>query len=121
MLLHLGLLDKCRINGNKWQDFICCQKTCPKNWTKLPLVLLSMDGFRADYLLRDKTSAIQSLINCGSHAPFMFPTFPSKTLPNHYSIVTVQSVHIQMVVHTNLKKQLKIFLGFVSGISWYYR
>lgn len=84
-----GPLERCSTNPLTWQNSICCQSTCPRNWAKLPLLLVSMDGFRADYLLRDKTPSLQSLIECGSHAPFMYPSYPSKTFPNHYTIVTV--------------------------------
>lgn len=53
-----------------------------------PLLLISLDGFRADFLQRNITPAIQRLMNCGTSAPYMFPSYPSKTFPNHYTIVT---------------------------------
>ncbi len=54
-----------------------------------PLLLISLDGFRADYLYRGHTPVIQKLSECGVHVPYMRPVFPSKTFPNHYAIATV--------------------------------
>lgn len=54
-----------------------------------PLVLISLDGFRADYLIRNFTPNIRRLSQCGVHAPYMRSVYPTKTFPNHYSIVTV--------------------------------
>uniref|UniRef100_A0AC34G8K5 Uncharacterized protein n=1 Tax=Panagrolaimus sp. ES5 TaxID=591445 RepID=A0AC34G8K5_9BILA len=53
-----------------------------------PLILISLDGFRADYLERNITPAIQRLINCGTSTPYMYPSFPASTFPNHYTIAT---------------------------------
>uniref|UniRef100_A0A0M3IUH6 NUC domain-containing protein n=2 Tax=Ascaris lumbricoides TaxID=6252 RepID=A0A0M3IUH6_ASCLU len=54
----------------------------------LPLIIISLDGFRADYLQRNTTPAIQRLFDCGTQSTFMMPVFPSKTFPNHYSMAT---------------------------------
>ncbi|MFA7439897.1 MAG: ectonucleotide pyrophosphatase/phosphodiesterase [Sphingomonadaceae bacterium] len=53
-----------------------------------PVILLSIDGFRADYLDRGLTPNLQQLAKTGAHAPYMRPGFPSVTFPNHYSVVT---------------------------------
>lgn len=54
-----------------------------------PIVLLvSIDGFRADYLDRGATPVLDSLAHAGVRARWMEPSFPSKTFPNHYTIVT---------------------------------
>ncbi|KAI3640537.1 hypothetical protein MIR68_001415 [Amoeboaphelidium protococcarum] len=53
-----------------------------------PVILISLDGFAARYLQRQLTPNLQRLIDNGVHAPFMQPEFPSKTFPNHWSIVT---------------------------------
>jgi len=57
--------------------------------TAPPLIVLSMDGFRADYLLRNLTPTLLHLSQCGSSAPYMRSTFPTVTFTNHYSLVTV--------------------------------
>lgn len=53
-----------------------------------PLLVISMDGFRADYLSRELTPAVSRILNCGSRADYMYPSYPSKTFPNHFTIVT---------------------------------
>ncbi|XP_006821657.1 ectonucleotide pyrophosphatase/phosphodiesterase family member 3-like [Saccoglossus kowalevskii] len=67
---------------------IYSEPLCPSTFTRRPLLLVSLDGFRAEYLLRNFTPNIKKLSECGVHAPYMFPVFPSYTFPNHYSIVT---------------------------------
>uniref|UniRef100_A0A1I8C045 NUC domain-containing protein n=1 Tax=Meloidogyne hapla TaxID=6305 RepID=A0A1I8C045_MELHA len=47
-----------------------------------------MDGFRADYLKRGITHSVSRILECGSSAKYMLPSFPSKTFPNHFTIVT---------------------------------
>jgi predicted AlkP superfamily pyrophosphatase or phosphodiesterase len=54
-----------------------------------PLILVSLDGFRPDYTARYGAPNLARLAEAGVHAPQgMIPVFPSKTFPNHYSIVT---------------------------------
>ncbi|MDB5394539.1 MAG: phosphodiesterase [Rhodospirillales bacterium] len=52
------------------------------------LILVSIDGFRADYLDRGLTPNIASLAANGVRAQAMRPAFPSITFPNHYTLVT---------------------------------
>ncbi|KAG7222733.1 hypothetical protein INR49_026342 [Caranx melampygus] len=63
---------------------------CPPGFSKPPLILVSLDGFRAAYL-KDHSSHIpyiNRLRNEGTTTPYMRPVYPTKTFPNHYSIVT---------------------------------
>lgn len=53
-----------------------------------PLVMISMDGFRADYLDRGITPTLSRLAAQGVRAKGMRPSFPSLTYPNHYTLVT---------------------------------
>lgn len=53
-----------------------------------PLILISIDGFRADYLDRGVTPNLKALADGGVHAVRMSPSFPSLTFPNHYTLVT---------------------------------
>lgn len=53
-----------------------------------PLILVSIDSFHPDYLDRGLTPTLQALADDGVRARWMTPSFPSKTFPNHYSIVT---------------------------------
>ena len=50
-------------------------------------ILISIDGFRADYLARGVTPNLSALAAGGAVAA-MRPSFPSKTFPNHYTLVT---------------------------------
>jgi len=52
------------------------------------VILVSIDGFRADYLERGITPNLLRLSREGVRATAMEPVFPSLTYPNHYSIVT---------------------------------
>lgn len=52
------------------------------------LILISIDGFRWDYLERHDAPTLRALAHDGVHARRMTPCFPSKTFPNHYSLVT---------------------------------
>ncbi|MCW3848929.1 ectonucleotide pyrophosphatase/phosphodiesterase [Sphingomonas sp. LB-2] len=50
-------------------------------------ILISIDGFRADYLNRGVTPVLSRLAAEGASGT-MRPSFPSKTFPNHWTIVT---------------------------------
>ena len=54
-----------------------------------PVILISLDGFHSSFMDRGFTSTIKSIAKCGTHAPYMFSVFPTKTFPNHLSQVTV--------------------------------
>jgi predicted AlkP superfamily pyrophosphatase or phosphodiesterase len=53
-----------------------------------PLILISIDGFRADYLRRGVSPNLAALAAQGVRAERMIPAFPSVTFPNHYTLVT---------------------------------
>ncbi|OXA96077.1 alkaline phosphatase family protein [Flavobacterium hercynium] len=52
------------------------------------VVLVSMDGFRWDYEKHFNLPNLKQIAKEGVHAKSMRPSYPSKTFPNHYSIVT---------------------------------
>jgi len=52
------------------------------------VLLVSMDGFRADYLEITDTPNFDKLANNGIRSEGLKPVFISKTFPNHYSIAT---------------------------------
>ena len=52
------------------------------------VLLISMDGFRYDYLDKANTPNFDKLVNTGVSAKALIPVFTSKTFPNHYSIAT---------------------------------
>jgi predicted AlkP superfamily pyrophosphatase or phosphodiesterase len=52
------------------------------------VILISFDGFRADYFDRVHTPAFDRVAASGVRAEALIPVFPSKTFPNHYTIAT---------------------------------
>jgi predicted AlkP superfamily pyrophosphatase or phosphodiesterase len=52
------------------------------------VVLISIDGFRYDYFERLKPPALTRLAARGVRAEGLIPQFPTKTFPNHYTLVT---------------------------------
>lgn len=55
---------------------------------KPTVILISLDGFRYDYLDKYHAPAMEALARDGVRAKWMIPSFPTKTFPNHYTIVT---------------------------------
>lgn len=53
-----------------------------------PVLLVSIDGFRADYLELGITPNLSRIARDGVRAQWMNPSYPSLTFPNHYTIVT---------------------------------
>ena len=56
----------------------------PENY----LILISFDGFRWDYMNKTDTPNLDRLVTAGVKADALIPSFPSKTFPNHYTIIT---------------------------------
>jgi predicted AlkP superfamily pyrophosphatase or phosphodiesterase len=52
------------------------------------LVLVSFDGWRWDYINRATVPNLRALASRGVRSEGLIPSFPSKTFPNHYTIVT---------------------------------
>jgi len=52
------------------------------------VILISLDGFRYDYVDRFQPENLLRFISEGTSAEALIPSFPTKTFPNHYSIAT---------------------------------
>ena len=52
------------------------------------VIMVSFDGFRHDYVEKYEAKNFKRFIKNGASAEAMRPSFPSKTFPNHYSLVT---------------------------------
>ncbi|XP_075453445.1 ectonucleotide pyrophosphatase/phosphodiesterase family member 3 isoform X2 [Ascaphus truei] len=63
---------------------------CPVGFDLPPVILFSLDGFRAEYLQtwEHLMPNIRKLKTCGTHSKYMRAVYPTKTFPNHYTIVT---------------------------------
>ena len=83
-----------------------------------PLILISIDGFKPDYLDRGVTPNLSELAAHGVRATRMLPSFPSITFPNHYTLVTglypdhhgvvgntFEDPHLPGVFHMNSKDE----------------
>ena len=70
--------------------------------TQVPyVVMVSFDGFRYDYVEKYAPKNIRKFIKKGAAATKMLPSFPSKTFPNHYTLVTgLYPVHHGLVDNT---------------------
>jgi alkaline phosphatase D len=52
------------------------------------VILVSLDGFRWDYNKFFETPNLDAMAKSGVNAKSMKPSYPTKTFPNHYSMVT---------------------------------
>lgn len=63
-------------------------QSCYNGETPRAVILVSIDGLHPDYLDTLYTPNLLELAAKGVHPAFMEPVFPSKTFPNHYSLIT---------------------------------
>lgn len=84
-----------------------------------PLLLISIDAYRHDYLQRGFSPTLAALANDGVKAASMQPSFPSLTFPNHYTLVTgLTPDHHGVVNNTMFDPELgKFSLGSRKAIS----
>ena len=81
-----GLMSACTTQAPPLQSV--APATASPVETKAPVtILVSIDGFRSDYLDRGVTPNLSALAANGVRAS-MIPSFPSKTFPNHWALVT---------------------------------
>ena len=66
------------------------------------LILISLDAWRWDYLDRAQTPNLHKLAADGVRAEGLIPAFPSKTFPNHYTIVTGLSTEHHGIVSNTM-------------------
>lgn len=66
-----------------------CTRVAPRTGdAERPLIFISIDGFRSDYLDRGRTPTLAELAKRGVRAEALRPSFPTLTFPNHYTLVT---------------------------------
>ncbi|CAN3363305.1 ectonucleotide pyrophosphatase/phosphodiesterase 1 [Diutina catenulata] len=51
-------------------------------------ILISLDGFHPHYISRDVTPVLHDVYTNGYSSPYLTPSFPSSTFPNHWTLVT---------------------------------
>ena len=67
------------------------------------VILVSIDGWRHDYFERFHPPALSSLASRGVRAEGLIPQFPSKTFPNHYTLVTGLRLAHHGIVSNNMR------------------
>ena len=70
------------------QQIIQGRKNSANQINKPYVILISADGFRADFTELYDAKNLKALSKNGVRANYMTPSYPSVTFPNHYSIVT---------------------------------
>ncbi len=76
----------------------------------VPLLLISIDGYRSNYIKRGLSPTLAMLAKTGVHADSMQPSFPSLTFPNHYTLVTgLRPDHHGIVNNTMIDRELGHF------------
>jgi predicted AlkP superfamily pyrophosphatase or phosphodiesterase len=68
------------------------------------LVLVSLDGWRWDYLDRANVPHLRALAARGVRARGLVPAFPSSTFPNHYTLVTGLRPERHGIVANNMRE-----------------
>ena len=66
------------------------------------LLLVSIDGLRADMLDKGITPNLSRIVQDGVRAQYMRPSYPSLTFPNHYTIVTGLRPNHHGIVHNSM-------------------
>ncbi len=67
------------------------------------VILISIDGFRWDYLDRYQAPNLARLAAQGVRSEGLIPQFPSKTFPNHYTIVTGLRIANHGIISNNMR------------------
>ena len=69
-----------------------------------PLVLISIDALRADYLGKGDTPNLDRLAGDGVRAEWMNPSYPALTFPNHFTLVTGLRPDHHGLVHNTMRE-----------------
>lgn len=80
----------------------CATAPKPAGEAATPVILVSIDGARPDYLDRGATPTLSRLAAEGLRGSLR-PSFPVKTFPNHYSLVTGQRPDRHGIVENNME------------------
>lgn len=90
-----------------------------------PVILVSLDAFRWDFIERTETPNLDRLAVRGARAERMIPSFPSKTFPNHYTLVTgLYPGHHGLVANNMWDPEFRATYGLsrrdeVGNARWY--
>ncbi len=91
---------------------------------KPTVILISLDGFRYDYLDKYQPATLSALAKEGVRAKWMIPSFPTKTFPNHYTIATGLYPEHHGIVENNVYDFGQVFkmddLDKVRDSKWWW-
>src|SRR6185436_14280801 len=77
---------------------------------KPTVMLISLDGFRYDYLDKYSPPTLMRLAKEGVRAKWMIPSFPTKTFPNHHTIATGLYPEHHGIVENNVYDFGEVFM-----------
>jgi predicted AlkP superfamily pyrophosphatase or phosphodiesterase len=80
----------------------CAPQSVRNDRAYSPLILISFDGYRADYIDRGLSPTLAALARDGVRAEALRPAFPTLTFPNHYTIVTGLYPDHHGIVHNRM-------------------
>ena len=110
------------MQGTAFILIICClllgtgQAALPAPNATGPLILISIDGFRWDYLEKYDAPVLKQLAQQGVRAERLIPSFPSLTFPNHYTIVTgLRPEHHGIIANNFYDPDLHEFFNFKTN------
>jgi predicted AlkP superfamily pyrophosphatase or phosphodiesterase len=89
------------------------------------VILISLDGFRPDYIERYGAENLKRLGESGVRSKGMIPSYPTNTFPNHFSIVTGMYPSHHGLVDNDFydeKRDQRYFMynsSVVRDSSWY--
>ena len=69
------------------------------------LLLVSIDGLRADMLDKGITPNLARIAQDGVRARWMTPSYPSLTFPNHYTLVTGLRPNHHGIIHNSMQEE----------------
>lgn len=78
------------------------------------VILISIDGFRYDYVEKFQPPEMMRLARQGTQAKWLVPSYPTKTFPNHYTIVTGLYPGNHGIIENNM---FDAEIGSVFGIN----
>ena len=75
----------------------------PATPARVPVLLVSLDGFHPRHLGQGRTPTLDALAAGGARAQWMTPSYPSLTFPNHYTLVTGLRPDRHGIVHNTMR------------------
>jgi predicted AlkP superfamily pyrophosphatase or phosphodiesterase len=89
LILLIGMVSTFSCNRKTHGSLQSATTVNSKSSQKKPyLLLISLDGFRWDYLEKYQPPNLDAFVKEGVRSEALIPAYPTKTFPNHYSIVT---------------------------------